>query len=345
MKYVGIDLHKQTISVCVVDQSRTVLKRRKLRCDDEPSIRAFLLTLGGPFRAVVEATASYEWLMRLLEPLAEKVLLAHPGKLRVIAESTRKSDRVDAQVLAEFLARDEVPQSYRPTPRQRAHRRLVRHRDRVQRRITALKNRLRRLLADHNADVPWLFTARGLEDLRTLTLPDADRFVVEQTLAEWHFQRGRLRDVEEQLQAFAEAGPFREKEQRAILRSIPGVGFVTSEVVLAELANVDRFRSQKKAVAYAGLVPGRRESAGKRRDLGIEKTGSSLLRSVLVEAAWQLVRRSDRWRAEYLRLKDRVRAKKAIVAIARRLLGLMVALLKSGRPYDPAWPAAGALRN
>lgn len=128
MKYAGIDLHKQTITACVVDQFRNVLERKRLYCVDETSIRSFFENLG-TFQAVVEATASYEWFVKLIEPLADKVLLAHPKKRRVIAESTRKSDKLDAQVLAEFLALDMIPGSYRPTPRQRDHRRLVRQRD------------------------------------------------------------------------------------------------------------------------------------------------------------------------------------------------------------------------
>ena len=72
-----------------------------------------------------------------------------------------------------------------------------------------------------------------------------------------------------------------------MLRGVPGVGEVTAEVVLAELGDVSRFRSAKQVVAYAGLAPGRRESAGKVKDLGITKRGSGLLRWVLVEAAWQ----------------------------------------------------------
>ena len=72
----------------------------------------------------VEATASYQWFVELVEPLAEKVVLANPKKLRVIAESTKKTDRLDAQVLAEFLARDMIPEAYLPTPRQRQHRAL-----------------------------------------------------------------------------------------------------------------------------------------------------------------------------------------------------------------------------
>ena len=90
---------------------------------EEPFCRQFR-----PFKVVVEATASYLWFVELVEPLAEKVVLANPKKLRVIAESTKKTDRLDAQVLTEFLVLDMIPESYQPTPRQRQHRALVRHR-------------------------------------------------------------------------------------------------------------------------------------------------------------------------------------------------------------------------
>ena len=87
MVYVGIDLHKKTITLCVVNQERTVLARKTLLCAEPARIEAYFADLG-PFQAVVEATASYEWLWRLLEPLAGRLVLAHPKKLRVIAEST-----------------------------------------------------------------------------------------------------------------------------------------------------------------------------------------------------------------------------------------------------------------
>jgi transposase len=103
--------------------------------------------------------------------------------------------------------------------------------------------------------------------------------------------------------------------------------------VLSELGDLERFRSAKCVVAYAGLAPGRRESAGKSKELGITKEGSRLLRWALVEAAWRLVRRSCRWRQSFEKLRQRRGKKKAIVAIARRLLAVMVALLKSGQAY------------
>ncbi len=128
MKYVGIDLHKKTISGCVVVKERgkkKVAARKRLECRDEAGIKSWFSELG-KFEVVVEATASYEWFVKLVEPLACRVVLAHPKKLRIIAESKRKSDKLDAQVLAEFLASDEIPLAYRPGPRVREHRALVR---------------------------------------------------------------------------------------------------------------------------------------------------------------------------------------------------------------------------
>ena len=86
-------------------------------------------------------------------------MLANPKKLRVIAESTKKTDRLDAQILAEFLVLDMIPESYQPTPRQRQHRALVRHRQYLQGRITSVRSKIRHILSNYNADRKDLFSA------------------------------------------------------------------------------------------------------------------------------------------------------------------------------------------
>jgi hypothetical protein len=96
MKYVGIDLHKQTIVLCVVNKDRKILDRQRFRCADVKRIKDYFGQLGS-FQFVVEATATYEWLVQLLEPLAQSWVLAHPGKMRLIAESAKKTDELDAR--------------------------------------------------------------------------------------------------------------------------------------------------------------------------------------------------------------------------------------------------------
>jgi transposase len=320
-----------------------VLERKRMACFYPELIVDFFKTLRKQHRkvqVVVEATASYEWFVKLVEPIAQRVVLAHPKKLRVIAESTRKSDKLDAQVLAEFLARDMVPEAFRPSPRQREHRALVRHRQRVQKGITSIKNTLRRILSHYNADIPSLFTQAGRDYLQQVEVSRADRFVLDQLCLQLAHNQDQLKAVDRELSAFEQSGSEQESENRRLLRSIPGVGRVTSDVVVSELGDMQRFSNAKKVVAYAGLAPGQRESAGKRKDLHIEKCGSRLLRATLVEAAWQLVKRSPRWRDIFERLRARTgQKKKAIVAMARRLLTIMFALLKSRRPFQVCLPS------
>jgi transposase len=338
MKYVGVDLHKKTISACVVikeRERRRVTARKRLECRDEAGITAWFRDLG-KFEVVVEATSSYEWFVQLVEPIAHRVVLAHPKKLRVIAESKRKSDKLDAQVLAEFLASDEIPLAYRPAPRVREHRTLVRYREYLQRRITSVKNKLRHILAKYNADVPHLFTAAGQEHLAGVPLSACDRLVAEALTVELNQHGLRLIKINRELRRFAAQASLAEKEARAVLDSVPNIGPVTADIVLAELGDWRRFRSQADVAAYAGLAPGFRSSDDKVKQLGITKEGSRLLRWALVELAWRMVRTSRKWGRHFTHLEVRVGAKKAIVAIARRLVGMIFALLRSGQKYSLA---------
>ena len=125
-----------------MDEKRKVLARKTFACTQTDEIVEFFRQFR-PFKVVVEVTASYVWFVELVEPLAEKVVLANPEKLRVIAESTKKTDRLDAQVLTEFLVLDMIPESYQPTPRQRQHRALVRYRQYLQGRITSVRSKIR----------------------------------------------------------------------------------------------------------------------------------------------------------------------------------------------------------
>jgi transposase len=336
MKYVGIDLHKKTISVCVMDKERKVLQRKKFLCADVAGIKTWFGQLG-KFQFVVEATATYEWLVQLLEASADAWVLAHPGKMRVIAESTKKTDKLDAQTLAEFLALGMIPKAYRPNARQREHRKLVRYRTQCQQRISRLKCQIRHLAATYNADHRQLFQPEQLQELRQRPdLTEADRFLLAQRLLDYEQGLQRLQTAKKEVQRFARKGPAAEQQQREIVRTAPGVGEVVAEIVLAELGDVDRFASLKDATAYAGLVPGRRESDGKGKDLGITKKGSRLLRWAMVEAAWMAVANSPRWRGVYEALKKRRQAKRAIIAVARRLLAVLVSMLKSGTKYRPS---------
>jgi transposase len=201
--------------------------------------------------------------------------------------------------------------------------------------MTATRCKIRRILSDYNADRTDLFSGQcGKPYLNQVSLADADRFVINQLWAEYDDHQGRLLALTKKIKAFAAKAPKREAEARQIIKTAPGVGTVTAEVVLSELGDVGRFRNAKAVSAYAGLVPIVRQSGGKKaKNLQITKAGSGLLRWALVEASWRLVRASAKWTTFFTRLKKRNGAKRAIVAVARKLLCVLYAMLKTSTPY------------
>src|ERR1700722_8714807 len=216
MNFIGVDLHKQFSTVCVMNENLTVVKRKTLY-SSQPELIVEFFKQHAPFKVVVEATASYLWFVELLEPLAEKVVLANPSKLRVIAESTKKTDRLDAQVLAEFLARDMIPESYMPTPRQRQHRALVRHRQYIRGRMTSVRCKIRRILSDYNVDRKDLFSIQcGKAYLKQVSLSDADRFVIKQLWSEYEEHQARLLTLTKKRKRFAAEAPGRVAEARQV---------------------------------------------------------------------------------------------------------------------------------
>jgi transposase len=345
MKYVGIDLHKHLIQCCVVGPHRKVLGEKKLYCDSPDEIRCYFGSLG-KFEVVIEATAAYDWLAELLEPMAERVVLAHPGKMRIIAESKKKTDRVDARLLAEFLALGYIPQAYRPTPREREMRTLARHRQSLKQQRTRVCCKIRSLLARYNLDRKGLFGREGRQYLHEVKLSATDRFVLDQDLRQLEHQEALLLELKKQMNQFHCQGSDQEKKDRKLMLSVVGVGETTASILQAELgSDLSRFPSQKEVAAYAGLVPGRRESAGKAKDLPITKQGSRLLRWGMIQAAWVAVRWSRKWSAVHQQLSKRRGKKRSIIAVARRLLCTVAAVVKNQTPYDEGYDLRKALEQ
>ena len=334
MNFIGVDLHRRIITVCVMNEQLTVLSRKTLYSDSPDDIADYFRQFQ-PFQVVVEATASYHWFVELVEPLAEKIVLANPNKLRVIAESTKKTDRLDAQALAEFLARDMIPQSYMPTPRQRQHRALIRHRQYIRSRMTAVRNKIRRILSDYNADrqrpvfvqcragVHQAGCAQRRRPLRRR--PAMGRLPALRRAAHeiWTSAQGVRQEGKSQREGSSDGAQDR-----------PWRGSGDDRGGAQRTGGHRRFRNAKAVCAYAGLAPVVRQSGGKKsKDLGISKQGSGLLRWALVEASWRTVNTSPKWKRIYERIAKRAGGKRAIVAVARKLLCVLYAMLKTMTPY------------
>ncbi|QDV34813.1 IS110 family RNA-guided transposase [Tautonia plasticadhaerens] len=254
----------------------------------------------------------------------------------------RKTDRDDAKKLARMAALGELPSVHVPSPEARQYREIVAYRDKLIGRRTAIRDRIRALLQGQGLAAPVghrAWTEAGRAAIAAWARPLADCGPRELWRGELALELAALEALIEQIRCVdAKLVGHADGDSRVqLLRTIPGVGRCTAEVVVAALDDAGRFATAGQVSAYAGLVPKQFQSGATDRLGRITRRGPGLLRKVLVEAAW-LMLRYNAWAAKLVARISRgqvTRRKQALVAVARKLLVRCWAMLRDGRPWDP----------
>ena len=229
---------------------------------------------------------------------------------------------------------------------------LIAFRQELVGRRVACQNRIRALFAGQGLPVPHgarAWTQTGVAGIAAQSKVLAEcgptelwRGLLGLAVAEYRSLEGRIAECETVLDKISSADPA-----TILLETIPGVGPRTAEVVAAHLGDPHRFASAKQVGAYAGLVPKQYQSGVTDRKGRITRRGPAILRKLLVECAWCMLRYNPWARAQYARLTagGTTRKKPAIVALARKLLVRCWAMLRDGKPWraDPVPELAGAV--
>ena len=331
MYYVGLDVHYRTSTYCILDANGKVVKNKTVG-GRWRQVAAHLRKEAAPMAICFEASCGYGPLYDELALFARRVVMAHPGQLRLIFRTKRKNDRVDAGKLATLLYLDRVPAAHVPSIDVRQWRELIEFRRRMVDSQTACKNQIRALLRGAGvAAAKGLWTLKGLAWLKGLECrTSSHRLRRDMLLEEYLARKNQLRTVTAELDRIARRHPG-----VVLLKTIPGVGARTAETILAYIDHIERFARAGQVASYFGLVPSQDSSAGVNRMGHITKQGPGTARRYLVEAAWQAVRRCPAARARYERLRQgrRDRRKTALVATAHWLLRCMAAMLRTGEVW------------
>jgi len=336
VKYVGIDLHKRDLVVAVEEEDGSVSKPQRFACQDEAAVLSFF-EKQRPFKAVIEASSSYRWLYERLHPLGQ-VVLAHPLRLQAIVAARAKTDKLDASMLAKLLRLGMIPEAYIPPGNYQELRELARTRARLSQAATMAKCQLQALLARANVHPPFrsCFGVRGRRWLRSCDLGVAANAAREELLLRLEHYERQTKVLDAHLAKMAEAFPEHEA-----LTALYGIGVYSALLIVGELGEASRFRSDRQVGAYAGLTARVHQSGGHDYHGHITRQGSGWLRWVLVQAAMKLVRVDPALRAFYVRIRKRSSKHIARVAAARKLAGICwVRLVRWQREHAAA--AAGS---
>ena len=326
--YLGIDVHKDHSNVAVLDDTGQYIEEVRVK---NANLEEIAQRYAGA-SAVIEATTNYYHIHDTLSEHLD-VTVAHPTEVRLIAESDKKTDRVDARMLARLVRLEAVPESYVPTDQIRECRALVRGRQKLVEDRTEYANKVHGLLTDYGftRKVKPL-SKKGREALRDLSLPTPADELLTVYLEMITTLSTEIARLEELIDEYAAS-----LEETQLLTSIPGVGEYAAMTIYAELGEIDRFDSDKQVVSYAGLNPVVRESGDSRTEGGISKQGSRRLRWILVQCANVAVHTcNDPYLKQfYDRLASRKNSKIAIVATARKMLVSIYHMLDRKEVYDP----------
>jgi len=333
MHFVGMDVHKKVIAYCV--KTRAGHKRGEgVIAATREALDGWLAERQQPFTLAMEATLFTGWIYDYLVPHARQIKVAHPLMLKAIIAGKRKSDRIDAEKIADLLRVNLLPECYMAPSAIRDLRRVLRYRTLLVREAVRMKNKTAGLLMEVGAsfDKKRLHGKRYFDDYwaGVEAVPPSVEAMARHSHAFVH----AFTDLQKQLVAGLREAPLI-RERVARLMTIEGVGEILALTWTLEIADPWRFSNRRKAISYCGLCGEQEESADKIKRTPISKQRNKHLQSVLIEAAKLAPRWNARLAQVHARELERGNRNRATLEVARRLVSLMLAVDKSGELYDP----------
>jgi transposase len=324
--YIGVDFHphQQTIAFC--DTEKGEIERAALFHDLE-KVRSFYEQLP---RSVVgiEATCRGVWFEQLMQDLGHELRMGNPTQIRARARSRHKSDKRDAELILDLLLKDEFPALWRRSLKSLSILEQIKFRHALVKHRTQVCNRLQALA--HAVGLPkrGIQTKTARAALVAANFTETQAFQRDQLFAMLKDLHSRIKLVEGWLEQSASIDA-----RVKLLMTHKGVGKLSALCVVHILGDISRFPSSKEAVAYTGLDPVERSSAGRTRFGSISKAGSSVVRHLLGQAMHAVIRYDPELKAFYKRLAARRSKSVAKVAATRKLLVRLFIMLRDEIDY------------
>jgi transposase len=321
-RYIGIDLHRNQFTCCMrLETGRTYVTQWRL--EDLPR---FVKKLRASDEVALEITGNARLFYDKVLPHVARVVVADTNQFRVISRSVKKTDVNDSQLLALYLSKDLLPE-VRMKNKQEAHvASLTQTRDTLVKQRSALKNKVNNLLSARGLNLPKEALSSEKRLNQVLSLPFDELMLVELRVIVDQI-RSLNKSIAQLDRTIAEASS--ELEGHTSLTSIKGIGATTSAILLSVIGDVNDFPDESRLASYFGIMPRVSNSNQTEHSGRIHKRGSKLGRTALVQSALIAAQYSPYLKSFYERVKARRGAGKAIIALARKFLGIIYRTLKN----------------
>jgi len=338
--FVGVDLHKCTVTLAAVDPRGETLSKLTISTKSVGKIEAWLVALPRPSQLAVEAVGFVEWFIDRFRRCVDRMEIADATELANRRGKRRKTDPNDALDVAKRLARGECPLGFIADDELMQLRKLGRHWRQLSSVLVRAKHCMKSMLLAANLRGPKFDGASAQRWL----LAQGHLLKPAQRQAFAHFTE-IVQLIELQRQPLRHAIIEASRSERfapvtKLLESVPGIGQIWSCIIAAEIGPFDRFPNADTLEFWAGMTADLKESAGRTQSGRITKAGSRTLRWALCNAALTLCHSDESQEAIRQRLIRRTGSikGKANVAMGRRLLRILYAMVRDGTPYQGGTP-------
>jgi transposase len=322
MSYLGVDLHTNSFTVC----RQNGIGKQRIATYDIKRIGYFCRSLYSQDQIAVEATGNTAWFVEQVKQKVKRIVVVDPRRFEVIRKSVKKTDKHDARTLAYFLSKDMLPEARMKDKESAQLHSLAGTRDKLVKQRTALINKIHNVLNSHGIKLrkETLSTEKGLKSIWFYNWDAIVQVELDVLVEQIRSLNASITKLDEQM---SEHG--KKLEGHKNLTSIKGIGEHSATVLLSVIGDVNDFADENKLASYFGIVPRVSDSNEKIHHGKITKNGSKIGRTTLVQCTLVAKRYSPYLNRYYERIKRHRGSGKAIIATARKFLGIIYQTLKN----------------
>lgn len=318
--YLGIDVHKTTYAVTALCE-KIVVKKATLPADPERLVIFCKKYFpGAVIESAYEAGFSGFHLHRILQQNSIKNLVVHAAGIEVATGDRVKTDKRDSLKIATQLEANRLKGIHVPSEEREEKRALTRLRDTIVEHRMTTANQIKALLHQHGLISPTAkkkICPKWVESLKLLPMRDGIRYALNHLVDMWKQLTLRIKEINAAMAKQA----AEDHALEMIYRSAPGIGPISARILANEIEDMSYFDNERQLFSYTGLTPSEHSSGGHIRKGHISRQGKAVIRRVLVLASWKAIQQNAQLKATYDRISIRAGGKKAIVAVARHLIG------------------------
>ena len=326
---IGVDLHKRSFTVCYMEEDgKYTIKVFKVSAK---GFEGFIKTLRKEDEVAVESTGNTAYFVGEIEGIVEEIKIVNPTQFKVIANSAKKTDKLDAVTIATYLKKGLIPEVRMRSKEESQIASLIGTRDKLVKLRTTLKNKIHNILNANGivTKAEMLSSEKGLNRVLEIGLDTSYLFELRIIVEQIRSLNKAIKEIDKELSSRG-----KELTGHKNLTSITGIGDISATILLSVIGNIDDFANEKKLAAYLGIVP-RVHITGESKHYGrITKMGNKIARTTLVQSTLIAIRYNAYLRRFYVKLKVKKGSGKAIIATARKLLAIIYRTLKNDWVFE-----------